>query len=84
MSIPKGTTHVWTPAVDHPTDPTWWVRRLPYFKKVKGIWWVYSNASGWRMTGNQPEWFAEEKKQGYFVTITKFNSPTFVSKKEVW
>ena len=81
MIIPEGTTHVWTPPLEG--RKIFWCTRLVFYKKKLSNWCVYSNVTGWRTTTNTPEWFAEEKKQGYFVTITKFNSPTFVPKKEV-
>ena len=81
MNIPEGTTHVWTPAVDK--CRVHYYVRLPFFKRKLSGWCVYSDVSGWRMTANTPEWFAKEKRNGYFVTITKFNSPGFLAKKEV-
>ena len=81
MNIPEGTTHVWTPAVDK--SRVHYFIRLPFFKKTWDGWCVYSDISGWRYSANSLDWFAEEKRNGYFVTITKFNSPGFVAKKEV-
>lgn len=82
MTIPPaGTTHIWTPPLSDKNNE--WRARLPYYKKTAGGWVVFSKVTGWRYSSNPPEWFAEEKRNGYFVTRQQFNSPNFVPKKEV-
>ena len=81
--IPKGTTHVWTPAVDTPYVYWGLTFRRAFYKLANGVWYSYSRLNKWVISGNSPEWIATEKKEGYFVTINKFNNPEFVSKKEV-
>ena len=78
--IPEGTTHVWTCAVDRPWIQ--WVFRRAYYKLDHGTWFSYSLDNKWVPTNNDAEWFNTERKNGYFVTITQFKSPEFVSKKE--
>lgn len=81
MEIPKGTTHIWTPAYQRPYVG-FGVTRRAFYKKVKGAWYVFSKTGEWFESKNEPEWFATEKVEGYFVTIKRFNSPDFTPKKE--
>jgi hypothetical protein len=83
MSIPKGTTHVWTPAFDTPYVMWGYTFRRCAYKKMNGEWYSYSQYGKWVKSGNNPEWFDTERKEGYFVTINAFNKPGFVSKKEI-
>lgn len=80
-SIPKGTTHVWTPAVDTPL--VGWFARTAYYRRSHGKWRRWSpTRQSWYWSNNNKEWFDTERKEGYFVTIKRFTSPGFVSKKE--
>lgn len=86
LVIPEGATHIWTPAIDSPTFGSVYlhINRRGFYKKVKREWWVYSNTlKEWFVSRNDPDWFATEKKEGYFVTIAKYQKPGFVAKKEV-
>jgi hypothetical protein len=66
-NIPEGTTHVWTPALNKPHGL---VEPLAFFaKRQKGIWKVYSRKTGWRKSINGPEWFSEERAEGFLVTV---------------
>jgi len=78
--VPKGTTHVWTCAVDRPYVQ--WVFRRAYYKRAHGTWFSYSIHNQWVPTLNEDEWFTTERENGYFVTVKKFKSPDFLSKKE--
>lgn len=82
--IPKTTTHVWTPGVYNPKihGILGVFHRLGFFKKKQGDWWVFSDITGWRKSQNTPEWFVEEKKQQYFITVEKFTKPGFIPKEE--
>lgn len=80
--VPYEATHVWTPAVDKP-----WVRgyvfRRAYYMLRYGVWCSYTFNKQWAVSLNEDEWFSEEEKNGYLVTIQEFNSEGFVSKPEV-
>lgn len=79
--IPKGATHVWTPAVDTPYVQ-WYLFRRAFYKRMHGIWWSYTVDEQWVQSRNDIEWFNTEREQGYFVTIDTFNDPEFIPKKE--
>lgn len=84
--IPKGTTHVWAPAVDTPQvgGVLRWVTRSAYYRRSHGKWRRWSSVTqSWNWSGNPKEWFDTERKEGYFVTINRFNDPNFKSKVEV-
>lgn len=59
-------THKWTE-----NTVTTWYTQLFLYKRYKGQWWVFSDKTGWRPSGNDKAWFKEEKKLGYFVKLTK-------------
>lgn len=82
MSIPEGTTHVWTPAIETPI--VGWAMRRAYYRKLEDRWQSYSeHFRAWLFTGNSPEWFVTETEAGYFVPVEKFTSPDFVMIKEI-
>lgn len=81
MTLPKGTTHIWTPAVDTPFINAMLFRRT-YYKRNKGVWYSYTLFNTWVKTNNPDKWFELEKSDGYFVTKAKFLSPSFKSKEE--
>lgn len=72
VTIPEGATHVWTYAVDNPKIFGWYAHRLAYYKQVEGEWWVYSEVTGWRKSGNDASWFNEETAEGFFVTVEEY------------
>lgn len=83
MQIPKGTTHVWTPAYEHPyIGNIFRIFRRCFYKRHKNVWYSYTIDGAWQVSGNTPEWFATEKAEGYFVTIKRFKDPKFVIKEE--
>ena len=78
--IPKGTTHVWTPAVSLPRVGFYF--RRCYYKRKNKVWYSYTIDGQWVISGNNQEWFDTEKLLGYFVTLKKFNSPNFIPVEE--
>ena len=81
-NIPKGTTHVWTPAV-YKAYVGFGVHRRAYYKRSHHKWRVWSQLTQqWLWSNNAPEWFTIERNEGYFVTIKRFNSPGFIAKEE--
>ena len=82
MNIPKGTTHVWTPAVEKEVIGMGWHRRA-FYKLVDNTWKSYSKVhEAWCKSANDSDWFNKETKEGYFVSIEQFNHPDFVMKPE--
>ena len=86
MSIPQGTTHVWTPAIQRPTispalSPIT-VTRLGYYRKKRDGWWVFSDQTGWRKARNTLDWFLTERNEGYLVTVKQYQREDFVAKEE--
>ena len=63
---PESATHVWDPKDGFEST---WVKRLHLYKKIEGVWMVYSNYTGWRLAANNAEWFDEETRQGFFKEI---------------
>ena len=64
-NTPEGATHIWTWA---------WSRTrgqgvLCFYKFVDGAWWVYSDVTDWRLSGNDAAWFQEEFKAELFIPI---------------
>ncbi len=81
MTIPDTTTHVWTPAIEHPV--VGWIMRRAYFRNLGEGWQSYSVVEQcWFNTNNDAEWFDEEAKNGYLVTLDEFQEPEFVFVKE--
>lgn len=87
LDAPDIATHVWTPAVDTSViriSAVVSAHRLAYFRKDEdGKWQVFSPRTGWRVSGNDAEWYDEEIKQGYLVPLDLARQPGFAPKKEV-
>lgn len=82
MNIPEFTTHVWTPAYEQALVGIY-LRRM-FYKLQENKWYSYSPFSEtWFPTLNNQDWFDEEIKEGYLVSLETFNSPNFIPKKEV-
>lgn len=80
MSIPKGTTHIWTPALEQPfVGP---IFRRAYYKLAHGMWLCYTINGEWVGSMNTDQWFKEEKQLGYFVTKNKYLFDGFVPVSE--
>lgn len=71
MNIPEGATHEWDPKDGPMTLPMFGgsITRLSFYKKIDGVWWVFSDTTGWRKSGNDSQWFEEETKLGFFKEI---------------
>ena len=53
-------------------------------RDMLNVWYSYNVHGEWVVSSNTPGWFAEEKKQGFFVTKVKFTNPKFVLIKEAY
>jgi len=80
MTIPPGTTHVWTPATSWPVVSGFF--RRAFYKKTKAGWFSYNIHGEWVKTQNPTLWFSLEKAEGFLVTLRKFQTKDFVAKKE--
>jgi len=69
--MPEGATHIWDPNDGPMVIPMLGgtLTRLSYYKKIKRTWYVWSDVTGWRKTGNTKDWFKEETKLGFFKEI---------------
>ena len=68
-NTPKGATHIWTRG---------WKRTrghgvLCFYKLAGSTWWVYSDVTGWRLSGNDEEWFKTEILEGLLIPIEEWN-----------